>query len=169
MAESFPSTAEQKSGGRKVILFLSSSRRRLAADEILPEKDRFSRQKNSPYTAATPLVLRRRNRVSFGSSVTTSHLFWPNQRRKVDCRLPNSLRNPILARFSLFVTCQAGGRGSVSGYRRRPRPKTAHGIFCLMDPLPCSATKKKSWAVHVAAPAIAAHPQHRFTGARQYD
>jgi hypothetical protein len=74
---------------------------------------------------------------------TTRHMFWPNQRRKAAFLLPIWLRNSgfLSRRYDQKVERGAGGRHrKPSG---DPRPKRAHGIFCLMDPAPCSAASKK--------------------------
>src|SRR5436305_949298 len=62
-------------------------------EEMEAKKDRFSRQKNSPYTAATEFLLRWRNTCRNGRTVTTKQLFLPHQRRRALCALPNWLRN----------------------------------------------------------------------------
>jgi hypothetical protein len=60
-------------------------------------KHRFRRLKSFGNTAATPLLLRwrntSRNRGENDASVTTSHLFSPNQRREAALLLPIWLRN----------------------------------------------------------------------------
>jgi hypothetical protein len=68
------------------------------AHEIPSEKDRFSRPKSFPYTSGIASVFGWRNTVKNGASVTISHLFWTNQRRKAAFPLPIWLRNsPVLA------------------------------------------------------------------------
>jgi len=143
MEESFSRAGETKPGGFEVILCRPSRCRSSAhADEIPSQKDRFSRLKNSSYTAATRIVMGCGNGCKNGASVTTKHLLSPNQRRRAAWSIPNSLRNPILS-----ATRQPLTPGGVEPGKRRqnPRPKTAHGIFCLMASLlpvlkKCAAT-----------------------------
>ena len=100
----------------------------------------FSQRKNLSITGETPLLSKRRNGREIGALVTTRHLFSPNQRRKAALSLPSWLRN---------FDSLAAGQGSYPGgvrltrSRRKPRSKSALGIFCLMNPPPCSKASKK--------------------------
>jgi hypothetical protein len=99
MEKSLPGACTIKRGGSKVIFHLTCCSRPTApAHEIGSEKDRFSRPENSAYTAAARSVLRWRNTVKNSDLVTTSHLFWPNQRRQAVFSLrnwqPNSANCP---------------------------------------------------------------------------
>jgi hypothetical protein len=94
MAGSISRATEKKPGGLEVILCrLSHCRPAAPVYEMDIEKDRFSRPKNSSYTAATLIVLGWGN--GFGNThrngplVTTSHLFWPNEPRKAALLLRN--------------------------------------------------------------------------------
>jgi hypothetical protein len=107
-------------------------------------QNRFARQENSPNARGTRLLPTPRNSRRTGALVTTSHLFWPNQRRKAVLLLRNWQPNPANSRCRACKRAASRGAGD---QRRKPgqgpRPKSAHGIFCLMDPLLCSAASKK--------------------------
>jgi hypothetical protein len=95
MERSVPRTAEQKPGGLEVISFRPSECRPSAPPyEITAKKDRFSGPKNSAYTAAARSLLRWRNTVKNSDLVTTTHVLWPNQRRKAVLSLRNWQPNP---------------------------------------------------------------------------
>lgn len=83
--------------------------------EIPPEKHRFSRPKTSPYISDIASAFRRRNtrrnRVKTGASVTTSHVFWPNQRRRTTSLLPIWLRNSDIIGRQYDQEAERGGRG----------------------------------------------------------
>jgi hypothetical protein len=70
---------------------------------------------------------------------TTRHLFWPKQRTKAASVLPIWLRNSDFP----AVNGDRGAGGSASRTRRKASIQTPLGIFCLMDPAPCSAPSKK--------------------------
>jgi len=71
-----------------------------------------------------------------GRAVTTSHLLLPNERRKAALSLPNWLRNlAVLVRMRQLPP----GGGHPRRCSRRPRPKRAHGILCLIPAL---------WSLH---------------------
>jgi hypothetical protein len=53
----------------------------------------FSQRKNLPNTGETQLVPAGKIDEKIDASVTTNHLFWPNQPRKSASLLPISLRN----------------------------------------------------------------------------
>jgi len=152
MEGSFPGSSENKSGDDEVISFSSFTRRGPGPAHEIPSKKGFSRRKSSAHKLPSPILRWWRNRVKIGASVTTTHVFWPNQRRKAtDCY---GISNRIqLNRLDLEFTDLDPGRG---GRRCKscapPRRKTALGIFTLMDPLPCLAAKKKTLAGGVPAP-----------------
>jgi hypothetical protein len=60
---------------------------------LIASLNRFPRRKNSPYTADTGFLVASRNTTGnpaeISAPVTTSPLFWPNQRRKPISSLPN--------------------------------------------------------------------------------
>jgi hypothetical protein len=111
---------------------------------LITSQNRFARQENSPNARGTRLLPTPRNSRRTGALVTTSHLFWPNQRRKAVLLLRNWQPNPANSRCRACKRAASRGAGD---QRRKPgqgpRPKSAHGIFCLMDPLLCSAASKK--------------------------
>lgn len=77
-----------------MIPFLASGGRSSApAREIGSKKDRFIPPKYSAYTAPARSDFPWRNTVKSSPSVTTTHVFSPNQRRKAALLLPNWLRN----------------------------------------------------------------------------
>jgi hypothetical protein len=73
--------------------------------------------------------------------VTTTHLFSPNRPRKPAASLPIWLRN--LAVLASLRQLPPGGVGP-GACCRKPRSKTALGIFCLMAPLPSSGLQKRT-------------------------
>lgn len=83
-----------------------------SAHEIPSKIDRFSRPKNSAYTQVSPFLFRWRNRVKNVALVTTSHMFWPNQRRRTTSLLPIRLRNSTLR--AVNVTTQVALGAGVS-------------------------------------------------------
>jgi hypothetical protein len=91
------------------------------------EKDPFRRPKNSPYTANIGFLFRWRNtsRNSIGNggkngaSVTTSHVFWPNQRRRGACLLPIRLRNSGILGCLKNPDAKRGGAGGSAGRSRQ--------------------------------------------------
>jgi hypothetical protein len=93
--------------------------------------DRFPQRKNSPNTAHAWTLARWRNRGGNrgqdGSSVTTRHMFWPNQRGKATFLLPIWLRNsdsPACGRR------QGGPGGPPHACAKMPRSISSRGIFC---------------------------------------
>jgi hypothetical protein len=91
MEAKLPGSGKRKPGSGEVISFRCSSRRfSLSPHEIPSEKDRFSRPESSPYTFGIASAVCWRNTigntVKNAASVTTSHLFRPNQRRKANVR-----------------------------------------------------------------------------------
>jgi len=155
MAGSVSRATEQKPGGLEVILCrLSQCRSAAPVCEMDAETDRFSRPKNSSYTAAARIVLRWGNGDENGDencgSVTTTHLFWPNQRRRAAWSIPNSLRNPPF--LGAGRDSHPPGGGQPLRYGGGPRPKTAHGIFCVMGSTAVLCSFKKRGAVRLPAP-----------------
>jgi len=87
-------------------------------------QDRSPRQRNPPNTVDTEWFLCWRNTIGNGggngASVTTSHVFWPNQQRKGTSLLPIWLRNSgILVRRD--GKAQRGGEGGSAGRNRHNR------------------------------------------------
>ena len=85
-------------------------------------QDRFSRPKNSPYTAdecAFRWRNRGRNTAKNAPSVTTAHVFRPNQPRKATSVLPIWLRNSDFpCRACNEAVSQGGGGGQPTRSRR---------------------------------------------------
>jgi hypothetical protein len=73
--------------------------------------------------------------------VTTSHVFWPNERRRVSFLLPNS--QPNFAFLSRQCTARGGGAGAGAHPRKVLRPKSVHGILFLLVPCPILGALKK--------------------------
>src|SRR5262249_48859321 len=108
MAEWFPRAGKRQSGGTKMIPNYRTSRDAAAAETAMPEnpipalkeeaQNGFRRQKNISNMSDAGLPFRWRhiieNRGGNVTSVTTTHLFWPNQRRNMGFSLrfwlPNS-------------------------------------------------------------------------------
>ena len=84
---------------------------------------RSARRKNSPKRSPIRLPPGRINSIRIrpqnGSTVTTSHLFWPNQRGKAAFPLPIWLRNSDAVGRRSDREAQRGGRGG-SPARSRP-------------------------------------------------
>ena len=98
-----------------MISFRSSRLSSLApAHEILSEKDRFGQAKTFPYKSGIASAFRWRNTAKNCDSVTTSHLFWPNQRRKATSLLPIWLRNSDFLGRGYDQKAERG-RGGFSG------------------------------------------------------
>lgn len=108
-----------------------------SAVEMDGKKDRFSRPESFRNTLATGFLLLWRNRVRNAAkkyaTVTTSHLFPPNQRRKASLLLRFWLPN---FDFQPRNRPPGGGGGWQRGPRARPRSKTALGILCVMQAVP---------------------------------
>jgi hypothetical protein len=62
----------------------------------------------------------RNSDAEIGAPVTTNHLFWPNERRRISSLLPNSQPN------SEFLGYKHNDRGGRGGSARRTRPKTRY-------------------------------------------
>src|SRR5204863_2023661 len=100
MAEWFPRAGKRQSGGTKMIPNYRTSRDAAAAETAenpIPAlkkeaQNGFRRQKNISNTSDAGLPFRWRKTIGnagqSGASVTTSHLLWPNQRRKGAWLLP---------------------------------------------------------------------------------
>jgi len=86
----------------------------------------FSQRNNLSNTGDTPPLPKRRNGRELGALVTTTHLFWPNQRRKPASSLPSWLRN---FHFPPTERQQGGGGFRSPNPSTRPRPKSALGNF----------------------------------------
>lgn len=87
----------------------------------------------------TPLPWPNTSDTKIQASVTTTHLFWPNQRRRAISLLPIWLRN---FDFAPRETVAGGGGVGPPIIRQKRRSKTALGIFDLMNPLPLQLSKK---------------------------
>jgi len=84
-----------------------------------------------------------------GSAVTTSHLFWPNQRRNARSLLPIWLRN---FDFAAPERWQGGGGGPPHAVGNMPRSISSHRILWLMAPLPPASCLKKHPAERARIP-----------------
>jgi hypothetical protein len=98
---------------KKHFEFYTSSFAKVRA--LIAGQNPFSQRKNLPNTGETQLVPTGEMDQKIAISVTTSHLFWPNQRRKASSLLPSSLRN-----FD-FPPCERreGGGGSAARTRQK--------------------------------------------------
>src|SRR5206468_3679090 len=92
--------------------------------------------RNSPYKSTNEFLLGWRNGAKKQSLVTTTHLFWPNHRRKAVSSLRNWQPNPAdrLRRERNRAADRGGGVGCVQA-DGAPRPKSAHGILSVINPL----------------------------------
>ena len=132
----------KRKGGRKMtsvaLRRVSSLRRNTLIFEgsvLTAPQDRFSRRKVSPNNASASAGNGIKNatpRPRNGAAVTTSHLFYPNQRRRTASPLPLWLRNPNFLGRRHDQICREGGGGSGFALARSPRSKSAHGILCLI-------------------------------------
>ena len=73
--------------------------------------NRFPRRKNLSNSSGTRLVRECRNNRGNVHSVTTSHLFWPNQRRRTGWLLPIWLRISDIIGRQYDQEAERGGRG----------------------------------------------------------
>ena len=105
-----------------------------AARDLNPHPDRSSQEKNSPNTDDARFLPGWRNTTENGRKtrplVTTSHLFWPNKRRKSAFLLPIRLPNPNF----LDGKCNAPDRAGGGGGQPRAAAQSAisissHGIL----------------------------------------
>jgi len=120
-----------------------------AAPVLTATQDRFGRRKNSRNTSALWLLRSRntsRNQGRNGTAVTTSHLFWPNQLRNVGHSLRFWLPNSEIFDRTYDQKRRRGGGSRSRAVANMPRSISSHGIFCLMDPLPCPPALKKNAA-----------------------
>ena len=129
----------------RLFVFIATS----ADVEMTPAEyasNEFTRQKDFSNMCEAAFSFRSRNtnknRGCDCASVTTTHLFWPNQRRSVALLLRFWLPN------SANCSCRGGNRatpGRGGQYRRvstEPRPKSAQRIFGVIDPPPYSVASK---------------------------
>jgi hypothetical protein len=110
MEEQFPRTGKTEAGGTKVTFCRSFSCRTSALTNAAPinsrerlkksvlefytsSQNRFSGRKNLSNTSETRLPSKWRNTRKTGPLVTTTHMFWPGQRRKAVFLLPFSQPN----------------------------------------------------------------------------
>jgi hypothetical protein len=118
--------------------------------------DRFPQRKNSPNTAHAWTLARWRNRGGNrgqdGSSVTTNHLFWPNQRRRAASLLPIWIRNSDVSRPRVRPESREGGGG---GPARRIQQeasihKLARNFMRNRSPTPLALLSKKTSVANAA-------------------
>ena len=81
------------------------------AHEIPSKKHRSTAEKSLAYESPRPFLLRCRNRVENGASVTTRHLFSPNQPRRATFPLRNWQPNPLTGCASEVTHLPPGGGG----------------------------------------------------------
>src|SRR5438477_10344240 len=102
------------------------------------EIDEFPRRKNSPLRSQAGFLSvwrnDRRNAGEMGHendpTVTTSHVFWPNQRRRVAWLLPIWIRNSAVLGRGYDQQVQRGGGGvQPAAVAEIGRSKTSHGNF----------------------------------------
>jgi hypothetical protein len=94
----FPTPAQRQNASRDRRAVMKLSRGGGSAGPVRQDTStRFAQWKKSPNTVLTRARAHSRNGGENGASVTTTHLFWPNQRRKPDASLPISLRNLTLS------------------------------------------------------------------------
>ena len=107
---------------------------------LIAGQNPFARRKNLSNTGDTPPLPKRRNGRELGASVTTSHLFWPNQRRK------RAICYRVGYGISIFHHVNVGRGGGVRTANPciRPRSKSAHGNFTPHGTLLCSDAREKS-------------------------
>jgi hypothetical protein len=112
--------------------------------------NRFPQRKNSSNRTHAWALSRWRNgggnRGQDGSSVTTRHVFWPNQRRRRAWLLPIWLRNSDLFGHGYDRKGERGGGGQRDGSDERAISISSHGILHQMGPCPLWAGSKKSEA-----------------------
>jgi hypothetical protein len=90
--------------------------------------DRSSREKNSPNSAGTGLLVHSRNGVGNISengrqnrpSVTTSHVFWPNHRRRAASLLPIWIPNSDFLSSTCNESAEGGGGVSLQILPKAP-------------------------------------------------
>jgi hypothetical protein len=98
-----------------------------------PTWDRFGRQKVFSNKSA---VLARNGNKKWGP-VTTSHLFWPNQRSKAASLLPIWLRNPEVLGPLARPDCREGGGGlGAPIHQEASTEKCARNFLPNGSPLP---------------------------------
>jgi hypothetical protein len=66
--------------------------------------------------------------------VTTSHLFWPNQRREQYACYQTGYGIQLSCALQASTKPAPPGGVRLRHIRRKPRRKSAHGIFAVMDP-----------------------------------
>ena len=118
----------------------------------------FSRRKNLSNTGDTPPLPKRRNGRELGALVTTSHLFWPNQRRNAAFSLRFWLSNSIVP-VENVTTQWPGGRGSDAKMWPKALIEKPLRKFCLMGPLAMFCSFKKSAGLWIL---LAGLPRRRW-------
>ena len=155
MAEWFPRAGKRQSGGTKMISNYRTSRDTTAAETAMPENpipaikkepwNGFPRQKNFPNTSDATLACGWRNTIENRggniTSVTTSHLFQPNQRRNVGLSLRFWLPNSSLPTVNVTPQWPWGRGGQMRASGANALIEKALRKFCLIGPLPCSVRK----------------------------
>ena len=143
MEKYFPRPGEWEQGGETMIVTCfrtyaaSRSRTALLRNPLPPHKKeqrntfpaltvgwyRSARRKTSPKTSPIRLLSGRINPIGIrpqnGRAVTTSHLFWPNQRRRTGSLLPIWLRNSDIIGRQYDQEAERGGRGGSVGRSRQ--------------------------------------------------
>ncbi len=119
MAESVPSAAERKPGVDEVNSFRTSNRSSSLSAHVIPSKHGSKAAKSSAYKSRRRFLLRRRNRGEDGASVTTSHLFWPNQRRELCACYQTSYGIQLSALWKRMSRLDRGAGGSSTQSQRR--------------------------------------------------
>ena len=104
----------------------------------------FSQRKNLSNTGDTPPLPKRRNGRELVALVTTSHMFWPNQRRNVALSLRFWLPNSILPVVNVTTQWTRGGgefgcEDVAKGFDRKATQK----ILPNGSPCPVMAALKK--------------------------
>jgi hypothetical protein len=125
----------------------SDSNNRAFAEVLLliTSRNPFGRRKNPSNTGHAWFLQKRRNRRENGCTVTTSHVFWPNERRKRAFSLPIS--RPIFN--ALGGKCKRESQRGAGGVRHgRPgksaRSITSHGNFHANGSPTLSDPRKKT-------------------------
>jgi hypothetical protein len=127
-------------------------------------KHRFRRLKGFGNTAATPLLLRWRNTRRNGgenrASVTTSHLFSPNDRRRVAFSLPSWLRNSDVVgrRYNYKADRGRGGSAARSGQDALIHKLTRNFMANGSPALLCGLKKQRRPTIATATPHVDAGP-----------
>jgi hypothetical protein len=106
--------------------------------------DRSSQEKNFPNTVDLRLKNKAEMELKIGSSVTTSHVFWPNERRKPAFSLPIRLPNPGFLRSKPKGPMPGGGGSLVDARENAMTEKCARNFSLKGSPAQFMLTKKSA-------------------------